>query len=141
MRPDEDESPVVFPSLSCSFEHTEAEQCRAQDAHFKDVAEKYTGKPNQTDLQMGLDQVGDLDGGGKEAAPSPAPKEDPDRAKFKAKVQTRSRNTCRLCGEHFEIPLQMGCQGGFMCSKCHREGAPSAPTKADSQMKLEEVPV
>jgi hypothetical protein len=66
---------------------------------------------------------------------------DPEKERFKAKVQTRSRNTCRLCGEHFEIPLQMGCQGGFMCSKCHREGAPSAPNKADSQMKLEEVPV
>ena len=65
----------------------------------------------------------------------------PDLQKFNAGVRTRSKNTCRMCGQHFEIPLQMGCQGGFMCSKCHREGVPSAPTKADSQMKLVEVPV
>lgn len=63
----------------------------------------------------------------------------PERERFNANVQRYSRNTCRLCGQHFEIPLQMGCPGGFMCSKCHREGAPSAPLQADPQTSLIEV--
>jgi hypothetical protein len=76
--------------------------------------------------------------GKKEAAPSPAHKEaKPEKERFKANVQSRNRNTCMLCGEHFDIPLQMGCSGGYMCAKCHREGPPSEPAKADSQTKIE----
>lgn len=61
------------------------------------------------------------DVGEKEAAPSPAPKEDPDRAKFKAKVQRWSRNTCRLCGQHFEDPLTIGYHGGgYICERCRQ---------------------
>jgi hypothetical protein len=87
-RPDGDKTPVVFPSLpcssepeTCSFEHTEAEQVKAQDAHFKDVAEKYTGKPDPADLHMGQDRGSDVEKGEKEAAPSPAA---PERERFKA---------------------------------------------------------
>jgi hypothetical protein len=53
-------------------------------------------------------------------------KEDSDLAKFKAGVQSRSRNTCRLCGQHFEVPLRTGYQGGYICEPCRRDGPPPA---------------
>lgn len=89
------------------------------------------------------DVVGeDVDGGREEAAPSPAPtmskknqptpiKDNPGFEAFKANVQTRSKNTCRLCGQHFEIPLQIGYHGGYICEPCRRDGPP-APAKTDS---------
>ena len=90
--------------------------------------------------QMGQNQGIDVDEGGKEVAPSPAPKEDPDLAKFKAKVQRWSRNTCRLCGAHFEDPLTIGYHGGgYICERCRRDGAPAEPPKADAQDRLGEV--
>jgi phage/plasmid-associated DNA primase len=144
-RPDGYESPVVFPSLpcssepeTCSFEYTEAEQVKAQDAHFKDVAEKYTGKPDQTDLQMGLDQVG-----GKEAAPSPAPKEDNEIARLRAgHAAHRARHdkyTCSRCGKHDDIPFVMRDYNGFYCETCRRDGPPPVPAHVDVQVKLSEV--
>jgi len=96
------------------------------------------------------DVVGeDVDGGGKESAPSPAPpmskknqptpkKDNPGFETFKANVQTRSKNICRLCGQHFEIPLQIGYQGGYICEPCRRDGPP-ASDKTDSQTSLSEV--
>lgn len=88
----------------------------------------------KTLCHMGHDQDKDVDVGRKEAAPSPAPKEDPDRAKFKAKVQCWSQNTCRLCGAHFEDPLSIGYHGGgYICERCRRDGAPAEPPKADAQ--------
>ncbi|MDD5703438.1 MAG: hypothetical protein PHU23_15495, partial [Dehalococcoidales bacterium] len=96
--------------------------------------------------QMGQDQDSDVDEGGKEAASSSVPtigphprKEDPGFAKFKAKVQSRSRNTCRLCGQHFDIPLTVSYQGGYICGRCRRDGAPTEPPKADAQARLGEV--
>lgn len=60
-------------------------------------------------------------------------KEDPGPQRFKAKVQTRSKNICRLCGQHFEIPLSIAYQGGNICEPCRRDGPPSAPPKAVAQ--------
>jgi P4 family phage/plasmid primase-like protien len=57
--------------------------------------------------------------------------------KFKANVQRWSRNTCRLCGQHFEDPLTIGYHGGgYICERCRRDGAPTEPPKADAQSKL-----
>ncbi|MEI8003677.1 MAG: DUF3987 domain-containing protein, partial [Methanothrix sp.] len=64
-------------------------------------------------------------------------KEGPELQKFKANVRTRSKNTCRLCGQHFEIPLSIAYQGGYICEPCRRDGPPSEPVKVDSQTKLE----
>lgn len=67
-------------------------------------------------------------------------KEDPALAKFKAQVQSRSRNVCRLCEQHFEIPLVIGFHGGgYICERCRRDGAPAAPPKAGSQVRVGEV--
>jgi phage/plasmid-associated DNA primase len=71
--------------------------------------------------------------------PTPTRKEDPGREKFKSNVQTRSRNTCRGCGEHFEIPLRVQGMGGYICETCRRDGPPVAPTPADPQQTLSEV--
>jgi putative DNA primase/helicase len=69
----------------------------------------------------------------------PTPKKnlngDPGLQRFKAGVQSRSKNTCRLCGQHFEIPLTIGYQGGYICEPCRRDGPPPEPAK-DSQGKL-----
>jgi hypothetical protein len=60
--------------------------------------------------------------------------------KFKANVLRYSRNTCRLCGEHFAIPLTIGYHGGgYICERCRRDGAPAEPPKADAQARLGEV--
>jgi hypothetical protein len=65
-------------------------------------------------------------------------KEDPHLEEFKEKVAARSRNTCALCGQHFEIPLRVWGPGGRICEPCRRDGTPeAAPQKADSQTKLE----
>lgn len=64
-------------------------------------------------------------------------KDDPSFQKFKAEVRRREQNTCRLCGQHFEIPLTIGYQGGYICEPCRRDGPPPEPVKADSQTKLE----
>ena len=68
-------------------------------------------------------------------------KDDPEkRERFKAGVRRYSRNTCRLCETHFEIPLTIGYHGGgFICERCRRDGAPSAPVQADAQQTLSEV--
>jgi putative DNA primase/helicase len=66
-------------------------------------------------------------------------KEDPEKERFKAKVQSRSKNTCRLCGEHFQIPLTIGYQGGYICEPCRRDGKPSESIKVDPQTSLIEV--
>jgi hypothetical protein len=71
--------------------------------------------------------------------PTPAYKEDPERERFKAKVQTRNRNTCRSCGNHFEIPLRVQGMGGYICEPCRRDGVPPAPAQVDSQQTLSEV--
>ena len=70
---------------------------------------------------------------------SPTTKEStPQKERFKANVRTRSRNTCRLCEEHFEIPLTVAYHGGgYICERCRRDGAPSETAKADSQTKIE----
>jgi len=66
-------------------------------------------------------------------------KENPDLAKFKANVRSWSRNTCRLCEQHFEIPLAVAYHGGgYICERCRRDGAPTAsPPKVDSQIQTE----
>lgn len=67
-------------------------------------------------------------------------KDDPERERFKAGVRRYSRNTCRLCEDHFEIPLTVHYHGGgYICERCRRDGAPSEPIKADLQIKLSEV--
>ncbi|MCK9570553.1 hypothetical protein M0R72_16515 [Candidatus Pacearchaeota archaeon] len=67
-------------------------------------------------------------------------KEDPGYQAFKANVQRWSRNTCRLCGAHFEDPLTIGYHGGgYICERCRRDGAPAEPPKADAQARLGEV--
>lgn len=64
-------------------------------------------------------------------------KEDPELQKFKANVRSRSKNTCRLCGRHFEVPPTICYPGGYICEPCRRDGPPSEPAKIDSQSKLE----
>lgn len=66
-------------------------------------------------------------------------KENLELAKFKANVQTRRKNTCLMCGQHFEVPLSIAYQGGYICEPCRRDGAPAEPPKADAQTRLGEV--
>jgi hypothetical protein len=89
----------------------EQDQTQAKDEHFRDQAAKHTG-PAKTSA-----------------------KDNPGLQRFKAGVQSRSKNTCRLCGQHFEIPLTIGYQGGYICEPCRRDGPPPEPAK-DSQGKL-----
>lgn len=63
-------------------------------------------------------------------------REDPGFEEFKAKSQAYSRNTCRLCGHHFETPLAIGYHGGYICEPCRRDGPPSVPPKADAQTTI-----
>jgi hypothetical protein len=69
---------------------------------------------------------------GKTAIKRPV-KDNPGLQRFKAGVQSRRRNICRLCGQHFEIPLTIGYKGGYICEPCRRDGPPSEPAKRDSQ--------
>jgi len=64
---------------------------------------------------------------------------DPERERFKAGVQRRSKNTCRLCGQHFEVPLTISYQGGYICEPCRRDGPAPELAKADEQAVLGEV--
>jgi hypothetical protein len=81
---------------------------------------------------------------GKVDRPTPARKEDPEitriRAGHAAHQMRHDRHTCRLCEEHFEIPLTIWYHGGgYMCERCRRDGAPSEPIKADPQTVLADV--
>jgi len=49
------------------------------------------------------------------------------------------KRTCLQCGEHFSHDLGIHYNGGYICAKCHREGPPPEPQKADAQAKLSEV--
>ena len=63
----------------------------------------------------------------------------PDLEQFRENVRIRRKNTCLMCGQHFEIPLQIGYQGGYICEPCRRDGPPPAPAHVDVQVKLSEV--
>jgi P4 family phage/plasmid primase-like protien len=54
-------------------------------------------------------------------------------SKFKAGIKKR---TCVLCGELSLHDLVIHYNGGYICARCHREGPPSEPVKADSQTKI-----
>jgi hypothetical protein len=76
---------------------------------------------------------------GKNAQNDPSPKVDLSHEEFLKNVQSRRRNTCRLCGQFFQVPLTIGYQGGYICEPCRRDGAPTEPAKPDSQMKLKQA--
>lgn len=88
---------------------------------------------NLDDSQGGVDE-------GVSESPAPSSlrprKEDPGFQKFKAGMRKR---TCLMCGEHFSYDLGIHYNGGYICARCHREGPPSEPIKADPQIKLSEV--
>jgi hypothetical protein len=63
----------------------------------------------------------------------------PDLEHFRENVRIRRKNTCLMCGQHFEIPLQIGYQGGYICEPCRRDGPPPAPAHVDVQVKLSEA--
>jgi hypothetical protein len=85
------------------------EQAKAKEEHFRKAAAARTGKQEVPGLQ-----------------------------RFKEGVQSRSRNTCRLCGQHFETPLRTAYHvGGYICEPCRRDGPPTPEPPKDSQQKLE----
>lgn len=158
-----EKSPAVLPSLPCSLEgdpvvreesgtieadlrRAEERQCKKEE-HFREVVEKYTGAYGGEGDSSNVAEVANVARiakiakvEGKEAPPSPPRKEDPELQKFKANVQSRSKNTCRLCGQHFEIPLAIAYQEGYICEPCRRgDGLPSEHAPADQQTKLSEV--
>jgi hypothetical protein len=68
---------------------------------------------------------------GKIERETPAHKEaDPDRERFKAGMKKRH---CLMCGQNFSYDLGIHWQNGYICARCHREGPPPEPAKADSQ--------
>jgi putative DNA primase/helicase len=86
----------------------EEEQAKAKEEHFRKAAAARTGKQDVPGLQ-----------------------------RFKEDVQSRSRNTCRLCGQHFETPLRTAYHvGGYICEPCRRDGPPTPEPPKDSQQKL-----
>ena len=62
---------------------------------------------------------------------------DPAKEKFRANVRARSRNTCLICGEHFEVPLAIHYQNGYICEPCRRDGPPE-PAKTEVQVTVDE---
>jgi hypothetical protein len=54
---------------------------------------------------------------------------------FKSGMKKR---ICLMCGQHFSYDLGIHYNGGYICARCHREGPPPEPEKADSQTKLED---
>ncbi len=60
--------------------------------------------------------------------------DNPGFQKFKAGMKKRH---CLMCGQNFSYDLGIHWQGGYICTRCHREGPPPEPTKPDSQSKLD----
>jgi putative DNA primase/helicase len=108
-----------------------------------DFAQNTINPTPHSDYNPTLPYIAPVDDGEEDSTPpssGPHPrKEDPESERFKTKVQTRSRNTCRCCGEHFEIPLRVQGMGGYICETCRRDGPFSEPLKADPQIKLSAV--
>ena len=103
-------TPKASPDNDSEASPPTEEQDEAEEEHFRDQAEK------------------------RAVSKRPA-KDNPGLQRFKAGVQSRSKNTCRLCGMHFEIPLKIGYPGGYICEPCRRDGPPE-PKKADAQTVL-----
>ncbi len=64
-----------------------------------------------------------------------AKQDNPGFAKFKAGMAKRY---CVLCGEDFSYDLGIHWQGGYICARCHREGPPPEPEKADAQQRFDD---
>jgi hypothetical protein len=100
-------------------------------------------KPNDGDCEK-TDYPQNSDGRGRSGpVHGQAPPIVVEKERFKFNVQTRSKNTCCLCGRSFPYdltPYFANGVSGYICVSCHMGGAPPEQPKAEAQTRLEWTP-